>query len=98
MDRKTPNVPSKSVCNPGRQLPDETIEERRARQVREGLQAMADYRAAEAALRDRTKKLRAMREAQQANSSAPNEGAPGPKNRPRRSGTSKHATGNFPDL
>ena len=36
---------------------------------------MADYRAAEAALRDRTKKLRMMREAQEANSSPLNEGA-----------------------
>ncbi len=36
---------------------------------------MADYRAAEAALRDQTKKLRAMREAQEANSRPLDEGA-----------------------
>jgi hypothetical protein len=75
MGKETPDVPSETVCDTGRQLPDETIEERRERFAREGREAMADYRAAEAALRDRTKELRAMRQAQEANSSPLNGGA-----------------------
>jgi hypothetical protein len=62
MGKSTSDVPSKPVCDPGRQRPEETLEERRERFAREGREAMADYRAAEAELRDRTKKLRMMRE------------------------------------
>ena len=75
MGKETSDAPSKPVDDPNWQRPDKSPEERRARHAREGLQAMADYRAAEAALRDRTKKLRAMREAQESNSSPLSEGA-----------------------
>jgi hypothetical protein len=48
------------------QPPTETPAERQARQAQEGVQAMAEYRAAEEALRLRTKELRAMRQAREA--------------------------------
>src|SRR5262245_41443406 len=56
-----------SVQRPGNwQPPTETPAERQARQAQEGAQAMAEYRAAEEALRVRTRELRAMRQAREA--------------------------------